>query len=152
MTAPTIKRLSDTITGCVRYRLEGGDLHEDWQKSLRPGESIWCEVSIWFDGDHIGSYGGTVWPLAWPAWFEGLPSSAQLGSGRVRLTAAGRAAFDGADPARRKRWAWTQRCGSTGESSEVLLSDGEKRGIEAQSSFRGWAADEIRELIPRAVA
>lgn len=60
-----------------RYRLVGGDLSNGWE--ARAGEDAWCEVSIWpakpAEGiygaveEHIGSYGGEVWPSAWPQLF-----------------------------------------------------------------------------------
>lgn len=70
---PTVTRIRRIEqTGCRHYRLEGGTLRQDWQDSLRPGDTAWCEVSIWTGPKHppfLGSYGGTVWPSAWPALF-----------------------------------------------------------------------------------
>ena len=73
--------------GHCRFLLEGGDIAPDWTESLRlradrertAGREVdrnaHCEVSIWFhphgEGGigHVGSYGGSVWPLAWPELF-----------------------------------------------------------------------------------
>jgi hypothetical protein len=74
--------------------LTGGTISTAWGRT--DGRAAWCHLSVWDLGgpsEHIGSYGGSVWPLAWPQWFVGLPSSAQLGSGRIALTDAGRKAL-----------------------------------------------------------
>ncbi len=81
----------------ARYRIEGGQISPEWQKLLKPGRSISCEFTLWQDDGQLGSYGGEVWPTAWPELFEALPSSVQLGSGRIQLTAAGREAVRRAD-------------------------------------------------------
>lgn len=83
-------------TGLVRHEftLTGGTIAPDWNRVA--GDEAWCHITVWDLGgptENIGSYGGSVWPLAWPQWFSTLPSSAQLGSGRIALTAAGRAAL-----------------------------------------------------------
>jgi hypothetical protein len=93
---PSVIRVpsSGSKTGCKRYRLEGGTIADSWKAKE---DGAWCEVSIWSDGPELSSYGGQVWPMAWPALFEALPSSAQLGSGRVQLTDLGREVFAAAD-------------------------------------------------------
>lgn len=77
-----------------RYRIEGGNLTPEWAKMVRPGNVAWCEISVWGDGADrsVGSYGGEVWPTAWPHLFllKGPRSSG------VRLTEAGLAALDAA--------------------------------------------------------
>jgi hypothetical protein len=72
-----------------RYRIEGGEIAPEWSKSLRrsqaafPGtgdlETPWCEFTIWYQGNQLGSYGGSVWPSAWPQLFESHTGSAQSG-------------------------------------------------------------------------
>lgn len=86
-THPTITRLHG-IGPAVRYRLEGGDLAPEWRS--RAGRIAWCEISVWPDSGNVASYGGEVWPTAWPELFQALPSSAQLGSGGVAITEIGR--------------------------------------------------------------
>lgn len=92
MNMPTVTRIESKIPGCARYRLEGGDLREDWAASLRPGRTAWCEISIWDGSDLLGSFGGEVWPMAWPALFESGKGTSQTGPW-TRVTPAGRAAL-----------------------------------------------------------
>lgn len=89
--APLIMALDNRASapGQHHFRISGGVIRTDWAASLKPGETPWCEFSIW--GDNVGSYGGSVWPTAWPDLFEALPSTAQSGSGRLRLTEQGKA-------------------------------------------------------------
>lgn len=87
MSLPTIQRLrSDQFD--TRYRAEGGELAENWRALLRPGESAWCEFTVLRDGTSVGSYGGSVWPTAWPALFRTLAPTAQVPNA-VKLTGAG---------------------------------------------------------------
>jgi hypothetical protein len=96
-TNPTITLLEDHGgTGVThrRYRIEGGEPVPEWAKMVRAGQVAWCEISVWGDGEgrSVGSYGGEVWPTAWPHLFaEKGPRS----SG-VRITEAGLAALDAA--------------------------------------------------------
>ena len=78
------------------YRLEGGALAPQWAAEVREGEVAWCEISVWGDGDerHVGSYGGEVWPTAWPQLF--VPASTH--GAALRITPAGLAALDAALP------------------------------------------------------
>ena len=80
----------------AEYKITGGTLEPSWAESHAKylaredkDEAPWCEFSIWYDGNQIGSYGGTVWPTAWPELFASLPPSAQLGSARVIVLPAG---------------------------------------------------------------
>lgn len=93
MTTTITVLATETVGGLarMRYRIEGGQIDPEWMP--RDGAPWWCEFTIYGDDDQLASYGGTVWPLAWPALFEALPSSPYLGSSRVRLTANGRAAL-----------------------------------------------------------
>lgn len=86
-----------------RFRVESdaADLAPAWAASLREGRTPWCEVSIYPDG-FVGSYGGEVWPMAWPTYFEGCPGPAGQRGG-VQLTEEGRVVFgleelDGEEP------------------------------------------------------
>jgi hypothetical protein len=96
-TLPKVTKIPQLLEaiGCIRYRIEGGDIREDWAKNLRAGETPYCEVSVWHRGETLGSYGGSVWPSAWPDLFEAHKGSAQSGSfvvilpkGRTLLDAA----------------------------------------------------------------
>jgi hypothetical protein len=88
---PEVVRLPSSLSDCARYRLTGGELREDWaeaharylareQAAGRQPECVpCCEISVWFGRDLLGSYGGTVWPSAWPDLFEAHTGSAQSG-------------------------------------------------------------------------
>jgi hypothetical protein len=89
VTAPKFERLETTLPNARRFRVSGGTLSHGWKP--RPGREAWCEVTVNPDG-RLGSFGGEVWPTAWPEFFESLPNTAAEGSARVRLTAAGRVA------------------------------------------------------------
>lgn len=82
----TIERTADS----TRFQLVGGTLAEGW--AARPGREAWCEIVVHHrSGERpwVGSYGGEVWPTAWPELFEAIPSSAAGGSGGVRITDQG---------------------------------------------------------------
>jgi hypothetical protein len=95
---PTVTRLSPPGERFARYRLEGGDLAPEWARSLRPGRTAWCEVTVDTETGIVGSFGGEVWPAAWPALF-GTTGTAAWPRGTAqtpavpKLTDAGRAAF-----------------------------------------------------------
>lgn len=93
-TGPTVTFI-DRNGEHASYRISGGEVAPEWRRSLRHGEAPWCEFTTWGSGPerHVGSYGGTVWPTAWPDLFVALPSSAAGGSGGVALTDAGAAAI-----------------------------------------------------------
>lgn len=93
---PRVTRIEVSTLGYERFRIEGGDLAPEWAESLRPGRSAWCEITLWHESENLGGYGGEVWPGAWPALFEPLRSTVLEGSGRIRLTAAGREALEAA--------------------------------------------------------
>ena len=82
----------------VRYRITGGDLAPEWAAAVAVhGRPAWCEVTIWPDG-RVGSYGGEVWPTAWPELFgstgtQEWPRGPAHTPAGLRLTEAGRAAF-----------------------------------------------------------
>jgi hypothetical protein len=78
-----------------RYRVIGGIIAGDWAKYARPGIPAWCEITV-YDGDpRIASYGGEVWPMAWPELFDASRGSAQTGP-QTWLTEAGLKALAGA--------------------------------------------------------
>lgn len=90
MNAPKITRIDDgSFPEQHRYRIEGGDIAPEWATSLRrratafPSEPVpevpSCEFTIWHSGNQLGSYGGTVWPSAWPHLFESHKGTAQSG-------------------------------------------------------------------------
>jgi hypothetical protein len=74
MIYPKIIEITSLINeiGCRTYLLTGGDIRQDW--ALTAGEEIYCQITIWDNGDEPGdvvnSYSGTVWPSAYPALFE----------------------------------------------------------------------------------
>jgi hypothetical protein len=82
-----------SICGATRYRLEGGTIAPGWN----PRGPVWCEFTLGADGC-IYSFGGEVWPLAWPSLFESTgtkewPQGTAQSPARTRLTAVGRVAF-----------------------------------------------------------
>lgn len=89
----TITRLSDPGSGPGerRYRIEGGDLAPEFAALLRAEETPWCEVTL-RSNDTLSSYGGTVWPLAWPALFERVNAGTYYE--RTAVAAESRALFD----------------------------------------------------------
>lgn len=96
-TQPTVTRLPERLSGCSRYRLEGGDLKADWAASVEErGTVAWCEITVWDGSDQLGSYGGEVWPGAWPELFECHRGSVQSGPFTIILPAC-RTLLDAAD-------------------------------------------------------
>jgi hypothetical protein len=92
MTKPiTVTRIDDgAFPAQHRYRIEGGEIAPEWSKTLARrvvafqgcaavDETPWCEFTIWYQGNQLGSYGGAVWPSAWPHLFESHRGSAQSG-------------------------------------------------------------------------
>lgn len=59
---------SNPIERTARLRLVGGDLAK--MTEVRKGREAWCEVVVWLSGDGetggVRSFGGEVWPMAWP--------------------------------------------------------------------------------------
>jgi hypothetical protein len=49
--------------------IRGGDVAPSWAAELRVPRAAWCSVTLWNDGDHLASWGGEVWPAAWPQLF-----------------------------------------------------------------------------------
>lgn len=91
---PTITKMRSNAMDHPRYRIEGGDISPAWASAVQiTGRLAWCEFTLAPDGT-LGSYGGEVWPTAWPDLFEttGTPEfpngTAQFPAG-LRLTAAG---------------------------------------------------------------
>jgi hypothetical protein len=95
----TITRIDDgRFPAQHRYRIEGTDISPEWAESLErrarafPNEQRpavpYCEFTIWYQGNQLGSYGGEVWPMAWPLLFESHRGTAQTGSYTL-LTAKG---------------------------------------------------------------
>jgi hypothetical protein len=74
-----------------RFEVWGGDIAEEWTKSLRVPSAPWCTVTIWDEGTQIVSYGGVVWPAAWPEVFS---ISGPVGHQHTTLTATGVRLFD----------------------------------------------------------
>jgi hypothetical protein len=80
---------NDSFPEQHRYHIEGGEITAEWKASLErrvrafPNERIdtepSCEFTIWHSGNQLGSYGGTVWPSAWPELFVSHKGSAQSG-------------------------------------------------------------------------
>lgn len=61
----TITHLTDGINK-RRYRIVGAPESSKW--TVRPGQEPWCEVSLSADGTVL-TYGGELWPSAWPSLF-----------------------------------------------------------------------------------
>ena len=81
----------------VRYRVCGGTLASEWAATARPGIPAWCEFVV-YDGDpRVTSFGGEVWPSAWPELFGSSSGTAQTGP-QTWLTEAGIEALKGAVP------------------------------------------------------
>lgn len=99
---PVVTRVPHSLDaiGCRRYRIEGGEIAQDWREACeRRGKQPWCEVTTW--GDHptqLSSYGGEVWPSAWPKLFEPHRGTAQTGPFTL-LRAAAVELFEAADAA-----------------------------------------------------
>jgi hypothetical protein len=83
--APTAVVIGDAFPGRRRYRLVGGDLAPAWADRVPPGTEAWCEITVWdaedgAPGSFVGSFGGEVWPSAWPHLFTGHKGNAQSGA------------------------------------------------------------------------
>jgi len=54
-----------------RWKISGGDIAPEWR---RPGREPWCEFTLYVRDDEVdvwlASYGGEVWPTAWPELFQ----------------------------------------------------------------------------------
>ena len=72
-----------------RYRIVGEPTSEAWKKSRREDHEPWCELTIYSDDDRLTSYGGELWPMAWPEWFTPIPGSPSAGSGGIHVTREG---------------------------------------------------------------
>lgn len=71
--------------GSTHYRVSGGEVASGWEP--REGREAWCEFSVWDGSDRLGTYGGEVWPTAWPDLFEAVSGA----PGSICLTPRGRA-------------------------------------------------------------
>ncbi len=66
--------MTEVLYDSCKYRFVGEPETEDWKASLKPGREPYCEVNIDNRGV-VRSYGGEVWPSAWPSLFQiGQPS------------------------------------------------------------------------------
>jgi len=74
-----------TRIGSDTFRVEGGTVAPSW--TPRPGKTPWCEISV--RGDFLSSYGGEVWPTAWPDLFAAPTKRTLHNGGHVYLTPAG---------------------------------------------------------------
>lgn len=93
---PPMITILDRDDVSTRYCIRGGEIAPDWEAALRPGEEPACAFTLWGRDDRVTSYGGTVWPTAWPALFAPVPPSVQAGTAGIVLTPAGRSAVDAA--------------------------------------------------------
>lgn len=75
----------------ARYRIVGVPTDTEWAESLGPGREPWCEVTL-YDGEWVGSFGGEVWPGAWPDLFHHALATAQVPI-RISLTEKGKHVF-----------------------------------------------------------
>jgi hypothetical protein len=60
-----------SIPGRYEFHVEGGTIDPAW--TVRPGKTAWCRVTIWVDAHgelEVGSFGGEIWPSAWPQLFQ----------------------------------------------------------------------------------
>lgn len=76
-----------------RFEVRGGDVTDEWSRSLRVPCAPWCSVIIWDESVDVGGYGGEVWPSAWPGLFL---VDGPKGRPRTRLTETGAALFEAA--------------------------------------------------------
>jgi len=75
MTNPKVTKIGRLFGGGTRYLFVGGDMADRWQPT--DGRVAWCEMTI-YDDRHVGSFGGEVWPPAWPHLFESAKPTAQV--------------------------------------------------------------------------
>lgn len=107
---PTVLYLEQTAGDVPRFGIAGGTIESSWQKSLdeyvkrehaagRKATGLpWCKVTVEIDGPYAGvvsSFGGSVWPGAWPALFTIAPQRPD-GDGSTRLTDLGLELFKAA--------------------------------------------------------
>lgn len=100
LTLKAIVRENRSGTGYTTFILRGEPQKDDWRQSWiangRPDP--WCQITIWHKsysditaGTHLSSYGGAVWPSAWPKYFC-WPSKTEQhlhNVGHIYLTQAG---------------------------------------------------------------
>jgi hypothetical protein len=96
-----ITRLPDSVVG-KRYRVCGEPENKNW--TVREGREPWCEITVteeaYSDGKPTGrllvtSFGGEVWPAAWPSIFSCHPN-AMTANGTV-VTEKGRKLLENAN-------------------------------------------------------
>jgi hypothetical protein len=86
--------MGEDVTGTRRFRLTGRPSEEGWLKDwIERGKPVpWCEFTL-FQPQHgeqrVCSYGGELWPLAWPEFF--YRKSAEYA---LRLTDEGKRLID----------------------------------------------------------
>jgi hypothetical protein len=73
-----------------QFEVRGGDVAPEWATTLRPPAAPWCEVTIWNEEPAVSTYGGEVWPGAWPVLFR---FEGPRGRQAILLTDTGIAAF-----------------------------------------------------------
>lgn len=83
MRATITRKLRVDDMGGMSFRIVGEPEAESWRKSLRPDREPWCEVNMTKDG-HVTTYGGEVWPTAWPSLFEVVHPNTRDQAIRVR--------------------------------------------------------------------
>jgi hypothetical protein len=81
VSAPSIRLVSSNDVLVHRFRIEVAALEAGWASAHAEHvaqeraagraveETPYCEITIWHQGNTIGSFGGNVWPGAWPALF-----------------------------------------------------------------------------------
>lgn len=139
-TLPTVTVVSRSNNdNHVEYMLVGGDIGSAWQKSRRAGEEAWCRIAIWNRGDQLASFGGSVWPGAWPALFESGCGTAQTGPW-TRLTGAGLALIEAArlgpyrDPSDRRYL----EAGQAGDNTKSCEHCGAEVDASCSPVCAGW--------------
>jgi len=100
-----ITRLVNSVTG-KRYRICGEPENKKWK--VREGKEPWCEITVseeaYSNGQLTGrllvtSFGGELWPSAWPTLFSCHPN-AMTSNGTI-VTEKGRKLLEAAnDPAK----------------------------------------------------
>jgi len=87
MAIPVITIVSKTSYN-TRYKAVGEPTAADWIKTRRLGREPWCEFTIWHGQDRLSSFGGELWPSAWPELFA--VGSRTIYGQETKLTQLGR--------------------------------------------------------------
>jgi hypothetical protein len=84
--------------GCLEFKVCGSPKALDWHKAWVKRGMGWpyCRIGLWIDditeikeGKQLSSYGGELWPSAWPAYFRADTSNNKNSVGAVYLTRLG---------------------------------------------------------------